>query len=1029
MTFRSARTPGDMMNIIDFCIKRPAFTIVLSLLITVIGIISYAKLPVRWIPSITPPVVSIYTSYPGASADLVESQVTTPIEAALAGVDGIDSLSSNSKQGASSITLNFKLGRDINTAVEDVRSALQRITDGLPSGARPPSVEKADPDGEPILFVAFSDTHRSQKEVSDYIKQFILPRLQCVDGVATVVTYGERESAVHIWLDPIKMAALNVTVDEVNRALTDQNIQVPSGQIRTSSRYYNVVTDEKVNSIKEFNDLIIRGNQNQTVRIKDIGQAVVDAANTDSAFRIRGQSAVALGILPQANANPLDVEKNVIKEFQLIKKNVPNGMNAEVVFDSTIFIKNSIHHVYHALFEAIFLVLLVIFFFLGSWRAAFIPIITIPVCMIGTFAFMHVFGFSINTITLMAFVLSIGLVVDDAIVMLENVSRHMDGGMRPLQAAIQGGREMIFPIIAMTITLAAVYAPIAMTSGLLNSIFKEFAITLAMTVLISGFAALTLSPMMCSRLLTKKSETHWLKGPLDSLQNLYQELLETIFSNKKWVLILLVIIGMIGFLFFHFIPSELAPAEDMDEIDAYITAPRDASFAYTDKYVREIEKKYESIPLLSSYLSQAGGWSPYRAYQFLTLPNRQHRKQSAADIANMLSEKTKNIIGVDVRFSAPSSPLTWYSGSDGSSVAMEIMSSSPYKELHGMMKRMKEAAEKYPIFTRVDSRLKWDGEQFNISVDRDKAAAMKIPMQNITSTISTLLAGRTAGHFEYGGNQYDVIVKLNKAILSDPNAVSQFYVRNDNNKMIPLNNLTTMTESTSPEMLPHFERLRSDTLSASLAPGHTIAEAVKVLQRIAKDVLPDNAKYTFKGEAKNYLDSNGKMNVTFLLALIFIYLILVAQFESFIDPLIILLTVPFAMIGALFTLKLFGGTLNIYSDIGLVTLIGLIAKHGILITEFANREREQGKTIEEAVMIAAQLRLRPILMTTAAMILGAIPLALASGSGCETRHQIGWVVTGGLLFGTFFSLIVVPVAYTYLAKFKQSYRFRNEINV
>lgn len=1007
------------MNLVEFCIRRPAFTIVMSLIITVVGIIGYMNLPVRWIPDINFPLVSITTNYPGASASLVESQITSPIETALAGIDGVETISSRSKEGQSNIDLNFKLGRNLNAAVEDVRSALQRVSSGLPASAKQPLISKADTaNSVPIMYLAFSDEHRSDKDVSDYVKQFVTPRMQTVDGVAGVVTYGERISAMHIWLDPMKMASSNVTVDDINRVLTEQNVQVPSGQIRGASRYYSVVTNETLDSASEFNDLIIRHDQTQSVRLKDVGNAVVDAANSDSAFRAQGHAAVAIGIIPQANANPLDVAKQIKKEFAALQKVLPKGMQGNIVFDQSNYIESSVHHVYQSVFEAIFLVLIVIYLFLASWRAALIPIVTIPICLIGTCALMDWLGFSINTITLMAFVLAIGLVVDDAIVMLENIMRYIEKGMKPLAAAVQGGREIVFPIIAMTLTLAAVYAPIAMTSGILNSIFKQFALTLVFTVIISGFVALTLSPMMCARFLKNHSSENGLTRRLDKLRDHYRNWLTIILAKKRWVWLGLAVVALVGYATFKLLPTELVPAEDMNQLNVFVAAPRNASYQYTDAYVKQLENIYQKMPDMESYIADIGSWGPSRSFQIINLVPKNKRHQSVVEIANDLTKEVKNFPGVDVYVYPEQSPLAWSSGSDGDNVSMEVMSSSGYKELHTVMQEMIAAAKKSPVFQRVDSKLKWDGEQFEIKIDRERAVDMNIPMQNITTSISTLLAGRTVGHFEYGGNQYDVILQMNQTALANPNIVSQLYVRSLNDKMVPLSDLVTLKETTSPEMLPHFERMRSDTLHASLAEGYTIADGVNVMQKIAQEILPDYAKYSFTGEAKNFLDSNGAMGITFLLALVFIYLILVAQFESFIDPLIILFTVPFAMIGGLLLLKIAGGSLNIYSDIGLVTLIGLIAKHGILITEFANRQRELGKTIQEAVIDAAVSRLRPILMTTAAMVLGALPLALAMGSGAETRHQIGWVVVGGLLMGTFFSLVVVPVAYTYLAKFK-----------
>ena len=1012
-----------MMKWTEFFIKRPAFTIVISLVISIIGLMSYKNLQLRWIPNVTPPVITIYTAYSGANSSLVESQITTPVENALAGVDGVETIQSSSKQGQSNVTLTFKFGHNMNAALEDVRSALQIINGSLPPTAKAPILEKMDMNGSPIIYLALSDLHRSDKDVTKYVKQFILPQLQSVDGVAAIYLYGERNYAMRIWLDPMKMAAANVTVDDVNQVLRDQNVQVPSGQIRGASRFYSVVTNEALHSVTEFNDLIIRSNAGQNVHLKDIGQAVVDVENADSAFRANGRAAIALAVVPQSTANPLSVADNIVNQVAQLKKTLPTGMTADIVYNEATFIHASIDNVYESLIEAVACVLLVIFLFLASWRAAFIPIITIPICLVTTFAVLYVFGFTINTITLMAFVLAIGLVVDDAIVMLENITRHIEAGMKPFAAAIKGSREMVFPIIAMTLTLVSVYAPIAFTTGMLGKVFCEFAVTLAGAVLISGFVALTLSPMMCARLLKKKEKPTAYANALAlrffKLQEAYGRLLLVVFAKKRLVLLMLGMTAVIGGIVFCIIPSELAPAEDVGEIDVNIAAPRNASFQYTDSYARQLEAIYKKIPDIQAFGSTVGFDSPARGNQFLILKPLAERKLSADNISTKLDAEASAFPGVKVNVYSQSSPLSWYSEGNGSSIVMNIMSTGDYRSLHAVTEGLVNAAQKYPGFTHVDSKLKWDGEQFEISVNREKAADMKVSMQNITNTISTFLAGHDAGYFEYDGNQYKIMVQMNQSALSNPNIISQLYVRSDNNKMVPISDLITMKEVSSPEVLPHFNRLRNNVLYANLAPGYTIGEAVSHLQKLAKEYLPDNTKYTFQGQAQDYLDSSGKSFLTFLLALVFIYLVLVAQFESFIDPFIILLTVPFAMIGALLTLKLTGCSLNIYSSVGLVTLIGLITKHGILITEFANKKRNIGMSIQDAVIDAAQLRLRPILMTTAAMVLGALPLALASGSGSESRQQVGWVVVGGLLFGTFYSLIVVPVAYSFLARFKR----------
>jgi len=1019
-----------MMSFTDFFIRRPAFTIVVSLVFVLTGLLCYLNLPVRWVPNITPSMAFIQTMWPGASANLVETRVTTPIEEALAGVSGVETMTSRSREGNSFVILQFRLGHDLNAGIEDVRGALQSLGPALPEGVIGPAINKADSDSIPVMQLAFSDKHFSPEQLSDYVRHFIVPALQAVEGVAVVSMEGEREPALHVWLDPAKMAAARVAVSDVQQTLLTQNTSVPSGNIRGPDRLFRVVTNEMLQDPREFNQLIIRNDEQAPLRIKDIGRAVVDAKNSDTAYRVNGQPAIGVWITPQLSANPLSVAKDVAHTFEKISHTLPATMHGEIVFNQADYIGSSIHHVYLSIFEAVVFVLLVIYLFLGSVRAALIPVVTIPVCLIATFALMAIFNITINTITLMAFVVAIGLVVDDAIVMLENIDRHMNEGLAPFQAALVGAREMVFPIIAMTLTLAAVYAPAAFVSGLLATVFRDFAVTLAGSVIISGIIALTLSPMMSARLLkpvTALSDdsgyfnySKWLHKKIISLQNVYASFLEKVLLHKTIVIIMLFVVAVSGALVFHWLPSELSPMEDMNEIDAWLHTSRDASFAWTDSWVKKLEAIEKNIPEIQTTLTTVDSNS--HASQTLKLLPREERKRNITDILNDLNDQADKLPGLRAGIAPASSPLTWFSDDNGSSVVMQVMSAMSYEDLHGLMQRLIDRIKQFPGFLRVDSGLKWDGNQFDLSIDRVRAHDLQIDMQDITNTVSTMLAGSNTGHFEYGGNLYDIIVQMNQAELAKPDIISSLYVRNNLGKMLPLASLITVNEKSTPESLPHYDRLRADVLHAALAPGYTIAYGVKMFQQAASEILPDNARYAFQGEAQSYLDSSGNMIMLFGLALVFIYLVLVAQFESFIDPFVILLTVPFAMIGALVSLQILGGSLNIYSEIALVTLIGLIAKHGILITEFANQQRRAGLSIEQAVIVAAKLRLRPVLMTTAAMILGALPLALALGPGAETRHQVGWAMVGGLLPGTFFSLIVVPVAYVLLAKLKTAPR-------
>jgi len=987
---------------------------------TIIGIIGFINLPVRWIPNVSLPQVTIMTTYPGASARLVEHDVTKVIEDSLSGINGIEMLTSTSRQGESQISITFKLGRNMDAAVEDVRSGVERIRGALPKDVDNPVVMKADPNGMPILFLSFYDTHHSAREISDYIDKYVVPAFETIDGVGSVWVYGKRVSAMRVSLDPAKMAGANITVDEITQLLRDQNVSIPSGQIRSLDRYYGVVTDTTLKTPEQFNDLIIRDNQNQAIRLKDVGEAKLDAEDNDSAFRVNGKSAIALGIIPQSTANPLDVERNVQKVLADLKRTLPAGMHVSLDYNVADYIRASMNSVYESFIEAVIFVWLVILAFLCSFRATLIPVITIPVCLISTFAILYFLGFSINTITLMAFVLAIGLVVDDAIVMLENISRHMESGLTPFAAALKGSREMIFPVIAMTLTLTAVYAPIAFTPGLLGVLFREFTFTLAGAVLISGIVALTLTPMMCARFLKSAHHTNryseWLSIRLSRLQHLYQRMLVFLLRKRTWVVGFLLLVGLLGLGIYKFLPSELAPAEDMDEVNVFVAAPRSASFQYTDTYVKQLESLYQSNPDIASYFSISGGHASSRAWQIIKLKPKNERKHSTEEVQASLAAQTNALTGVRVNVSIPPPALAEFAGSDqGDNIGVVLMTTSDYRKLQQVAQQMIEVIKQIPGFVHVENGLKWDSEQFQINIDRNRAADLKVSIPNIADTLSTLLAGRKIGK----ADDANVIVQMNQASLANPNIFNQLYIRNNDGNIVPLSQLLSVREITTPEVFHRYERLRSDTIYITLAPNFKLSDAVSTLQTIVKANLPDDMKYTFAGEAKSFLDSSGKTFFTFFLALVFIYLVLVAQFESFIDPLIIMLTVPFAMVGAMITLKLFGGSLNIYSNIGLITLIGLIAKHGILITEFANQLRRSGKSIQEAVIQASMLRLRPILMTTAAMALGALPLAFAFGPGAESRQQIGLVITGGVLFGTFFSLIVVPITYTYLAPFRK----------
>ncbi len=1003
------------MNIPSLCIRRPVFTIVMSLLLIIFGVIAYHRLPVSYLPNIDNPVVNVTTIYPGASPELVEQQITTPIENALAGINDVANMQSSSSLGKSQITINFNLGTDLNAQLDDIRNELSAIRKHLPQDVDAPVAKKVDTNGNPAIILAVSDASKSALALTDYMNRYLFNQLQEIDGVGEVLFFGERNYAIRIWLDANKMAARNVTVTDVQKALAQQNLSVPSGQIKSSDRYYTVITNAQFNQADQFNNLIISVNNGYVTHLSDIAKVEVGAENSDSAMRVDGKPAVGLGIIAQATANPVTVAANVLKTLKKLQNGLPAGMHIKVVYNKADYIKQSINDVYQTLIEAIIFVMLVVFLFLGNIRSAFIPIVTVPICLLAVFWPMQLLGYSINTLTLLALVLAIGLVVDDAIVMLENIHRHIQNGVPPMQAAFAGSREIVFAIIAMTITLAAVFAPLGFTGGMTGKLFLQFGITLSAAVIISGFVALTLSPMMCGRILHAEHSgrfSEWLDKRFAILTAAYKKLLGRVFNKRIYVILLLIIFSIGGYVLYRSLPSELAPVEDQGAIMGMINSPDDASFAYTDNYAKQIEALYAAIPEKQAYLMAVAHPDPASAFSILILKPWQQRKRSQQQISDQLGKEMRAIPGIDA-FPVSPSPLSKRHSSN-SGVNVVLMTSDSFQSLNQVIDNTVASLKNYPGLVNVKNHLQLNSEQFRVTINRDLAANMHVNVADIANTIATMLGGSNPSNFDYDGQAYKIILQMPRENRGSIDALKQLYVASSDGKMIPLSSLITISNEVGPAVLPHFNRLRSAGLSADVAPGYSIGQVITHLQQQLKQ-LPDSVHYQFTGAAADYMQTSGRTTLAFALALVFIYLVMAAQFESFIDPFIILFAVPLSIIGALLSLKLSGGSINIYSNIGMVTLIGLIAKHGILITEFANQLRRQGYELRDAVIEAAALRLRPILMTTAAMVLGALPLALASGAGAASRQQIGWVIVGGMLIGTLFSLVVVPVAYSYFA--------------
>ncbi len=1008
------------MRLCGFCIKRPVFTTVLSLVLVVLGVLSYNRVPVRGYPKISPPVIVVSTEYDGASANIVESEITNQIENELAGISGLKEMHSTSSQGESRVVLIFNLGVDLNTAANDVRDLISgNFLSYLPTGAKSPNVQKRDPDQNEILSISLRDKHMNDMALTDYGQRYILPELQQIMGVASVELENARDYAMRIDLNPEEMAAKQVTVGDMSEVLRNQNVNTPSGQIKATNRYYSVYLQGELNNAKAFNNLILRDESQYLLRFKDVAFAHVAPSDTDSAMRIDGVPSVGFSVYAESTANPIKVAEGVRKSIQKIQEKLPAGMSLQVVYDDTKYLQESLSHVYRDLAFAIFLVVIVVLLFLGSWRSAVIPIVTIPICLIGVFSFIYAMNYSLNIFTALALVLAIGLVVDDAIVMLENIYQKVETGLKPVAAAELGSREIAFAVVAMTITLAAVYAPIGFAQGITGMIFREFAFVLAMTVILSGFVALTLSPMMCAKMLkpVKKESRYssWLNGFFQRIIFNYQKLLKKILHIRLIVVgVLLVIMGG-GYWLFHHMPSALVPPEDMGVFQVSITPPSNASFKYTDNYSKKVEallKKEKGVKHTLMYVDPTSG------YAWVILDPRNERSRTSQQIIDDFVKKAeRDYPGVSI--SAYSPGTIGGGGHSGDSVRITLMSNIDYAKLHDVAKRFIKKIKSYPGIIDASDSLQLDNVQYTVKVNHNLAASLKVNSADIADTLHTMLGGAKVTRFSWEGRDYDVILQVPQDKLSNLDIIDSMYVRSSAGQMIPLSSLASIQRDLAPMELPHYNRLRADTITIQGNSKYTMGQIVNYVKQEAKKELPQSVSYQFRGAAKHMLDSSSTMVITFGLALLFIYLVLAAQFESFIDPFIILFSVPLSVVGALFTLYLTNNSLGIYANIGFVTLVGLIAKHGILITEFANQLREKGEALDEAILQAASLRLRPILMTTMAMGVGALPLALATGANSNGLHQMGWVIVGGLLFGTLFSLIVVPVAYSFFGKFKK----------
>ncbi len=1026
------------MQLAEVSIRRPVFATVLSLLILLVGAVSFDRLTVREYPKIDEPVVTVSVRYPGASAEVIESQVTKPLEDSIAGIDAVDVLTSISRADQAQITVRFRLEKDADAAAAEVRDRTSRVRNRLPQAIEEPVIAKVEADAFPVVWLAFASETTPQLAINDLINRVVKPRLQTVTGVADVRIFGERKYAMRVWIDTDRLAGYRLTTQDVEDAIRRSNLELPAGRIESSQREFSVTSQTDLARAGQFGDIVIRTVNGFPVKIRDVARVREEPADERTAVRLNGKPSLSVGVIRQATANPLDLSRGVREMMPKLQADLPADVQISVANDNSVFIDRSIKNVYKTIAEAVVLVALVIFVFLRTFRASLIPIITIPVSLVGTFALMAMAGFTINTLTLLALVLAIGLVVDDAIVMLENIYRHIEEGMDPFSAGIKGAREIGFAVVTMTATLVAVYAPLAFTPGRTGRLFIEFALALAGAVVVSGFVALTLTPMMSSKLLRHNPKPNWfdrgMERILNSIAGGYGRVLRWLVTARarpaegaawitragalvvqaRWIVGGVMTLSAAGIAWvFPSMKSELAPLEDRGVILANINAPDGSTLAYTNRYAQAIEAMGQKYPEFDRIFANVGNPTVAQGSVFYRAVDWDDRQRTTLEIARELQPRFASLPGVSA---FPITPPSLGQGFRERPLSFVIQTSASYQQLNQVTRQMLDEMAKNPGIVAPDVDLRLNKPELRIEVDRDRAADLGVGIDAVARAIETLLGGRNVTRYKRDADQYDVIVQTQASGRNTPDDIDRIYVRGRNEAMIPLSALVKVRETVSPRELNHFGQRRSVTITANLSPDYSLGEALKFMDATAAKVLKTGYSTDLAGTSREFRNSQGALAIVFVLALVFIFLVLAAQFESFVDPLVIMLSVPMSMIGALLALKWSGGSLNVYSQIGLITLVGLITKHGILIVEFTNQLRIQGMEMTDALIQASTQRLRPIMMTTGAMVLGAVPLALATGAGAESRIQIGWVIVGGMSLGTLLTIFVVPTMYSLFAR-------------
>lgn len=1016
------------MSLSTLSIKRPVLTIVLNLTIILFGFIGYKFLGVREYPSIDPAQISVRTNYTGANADIIESQITEPLEKAINSIDGIKNITSSSNQGSSIITIEFNLDKDLEAAANDVRDKVSQAVRSLPEDIdSQPIVSKADANSEAIISMTVQSKTKNALELSDYAENVISQRLETIPGVSGIQIWGQKRYAMRLWLDPNKLAAYGVTVADVRSALNKQNVELPSGKITGAATELTVKTIGNLSSEKEFNDVIIRSENDKIVRLSDVGNASLEAENIETQMTQSGKPLVGVAIVPLPGANYLDISNAFYKEFEKLKRELPKDIELNIAIDTTTFVKKSVTEVAETLIISILLVILIIYLFFRDWAIAFRPLIDIPVSLIATFFIMWLFGFSINVLTLLAIVLATGLVVDDGIVVTENIYKKVEEGMSPIEAAIKGSNEIFFAVISISITLAAVFLPVIFLEGFVGRLFREFGIVIGAAVLVSAFVSLTLTPMLNAYLMKggeqKKSKFYLATEPyFEKLNKIYASNLTRFIPKKGWSIAIIIICFGLIFLFFSILQKETAPLDDRSGFVMRMSTPEGASYEYTNRFMQEMSQLVDdSIPekqvsLVISSPGFGGTSSVNSGFIRISLKNPKDREKSQMEIADELGKWVKRY--PDAKTSVIQQPTISVSRRGGLPIQY-IIQAQNFEKLQEKIPVFMEEVNKNGTFSMADVNLKFNKPEINVTIDREKAESLGVSVLDIAQTLQLALSGQRFGYFMQNGKQYQVIGQFEKQDRSKPTDVTSMFVRNNKGELIQMDNVVEIEEKSNPPQLYHNNRYMSATVSAGLAPGKSIGDGIEAMNEIKERVLDDSFTTDLGGESRDFVESSSNTSFAFGLALLLIYLILAAQFESFIDPFIIILTVPMAVAGALFSLWLFGQTWNIFSQIGTIMLIGLVTKNGILIVEFANQLREQGKSKYDAILEASEARLRPILMTSLAIALGALPIALSLGAASASRMGMGVVIVGGTLFSLILTLFVIPSIYLMWSRAKK----------